>query len=275
MRGRVGVPVTSDGRLLPAMGRRLALSTSTGTSVAAGASNVTGSWVEVIANIGTTEAHFVVIDLFGTTQGAGAAATALLDVGIGAAAAETAVVSSVSCGQITNTVGLWSIVLPVRIPAGSRLAVRITAATASPPTATVRVSVFGRSVETPHLLSPPNLVAVGANTAASKGVDTGAANAWVELTSATTQPFQGIIMSAGGIDASMGAGSRVTDLGIGPSGAEVVLTNCIAVTAATETVGMTGSFLPVEQAIPVGVRLAVRSDSTDVFTVVALGIPYT
>ena len=196
---------------------------------------------------------------------------------IGPAAGEVPIVASVYCGQAPaiNNVTQTTIRLPVRVPRGSRVSCRITNANASPPAgATVLCSLF----ESVGRYTPAGrLVPIGANVAASKGVDITASNTWTEVTAATTEPFAGLVMTFGLNDALVNTISNASaELGIGTSGAERSIDRIAYGTINVEWMSVYSTVGPVFTPIPVGTRIAVRSSNAtgDSLSTVVQGVPY-
>lgn len=277
MRGldTVGVPAAVVNRGLPQVGTYI--TTSGNVSVTSGASNTPGAWTELVAAT-TVEAQWVVVSVSGTFVST-AAATALFDLAIGAAAAEVAIASSISAGQIgtlANQQGA-TFVLPLRIPAGSRLSCRLTNAHATPPTANVRAALY-RGAGGHTFRSPTHLDVLGANVAASKGVDVTTSATWTEVTAATAEPYQALILTYGGNDASTGSVSYQTvTMGVGASGGEVSIYHASHSVLNTEAYDIVTDLAPVVGHFPVGTRVAVQASAgaTEAITTTVIGVPYT
>lgn len=271
----VGVAAAGVNRGLPLIGTLADMSGN--VSVTSGASNTPGAWTELVA-AATVETQWLIVCVSGTFVST-AAATALLDIGVGGAGAEVAVVSSISCGQIgtlANQQGA-TVVLPVRIPDGARLSCRLTNAHATPPTANVRATTY-RGAGGHTFQSPSSLVAIGANVAASKGVDVTTNATWTEITAATTQPYRALLLTYGGNDASTGTVTYQTvEMGVGASGSEVSIYHAQHSVLNTEAFDIVTDMTPVVGHYPAGTRVAVRASagSTEAITAVVLGVPYT
>lgn len=108
--------------------------TSNMTVITAGTANVKGSWVQLVASTSIDFATLIVVAGMQSTS-------SVLDLGIGAAASEVALIQNVML-RGTQAAGcvVHPFILPLSVPAGSRLAARSQSATAS---ATVQVSVLG------------------------------------------------------------------------------------------------------------------------------------
>lgn len=128
--------------------------TTPGTAVTPGASNAEGSWTQIAsaANI----AHDVYAVLVYVTGGSttGTSKNHLLDIGTDPAGGTsyTAMVSNIQCGQSSSYVngGRW-FYLPIRIKAGSSVAVRVQGNAATAGTVRVSATFYGWP-SNPHLI---------------------------------------------------------------------------------------------------------------------------
>lgn len=290
--GLVGAPVAlvqrlNDGRLhLPPVGSSPAelIGASSAplqaTPQTAGVAHDKGAWVELIA---TTSVVMDGIRLFPTGNSSTATDTScLLDIGIGAAASEFAVASQIDIGYF-STSGLEPTLIdvPVRIPLGSRVALRVQGGQTS---TNKPVSAYGILVHPGQIRrAPAALVPIGSSTTTSQGTTLtapGAANtkaAWTEIAATTTQALMGVLVCVGMSGTSQAASSSLVDVAVGASGAEVVISgNQPISTSASEN--CTGQRWKLVQAhIPAGSRLAARyqaSATTAVVNVSFLGVPY-
>lgn len=259
---------------VPLVGAQVANTGGTVVAVTPGTSNTPGAYAQLFAAT-TADAHWLSLT-WNATTGTGVAQTMLADIAIGAAAAEVDIVPSIAVGG-QHATGWNRVLLPVFIPAGSRLAIRMTTAAGTTPSPTVSCILYGASPLTPHHRSPPKLVAVGANVAASTGdCQISSNNTYVQITAATTQPFQGVVMSHCINDSNISAVDQTLTLGVGASGAEATLAEDMGLTNTSEaSIARTG-FPTVLRPIPTGARLAAKSTngSTNTWTVIPIGIPY-
>lgn len=230
------------------------------TVTADGSANTMGAWSELVA---ATPQELNVLALAIRGHSANGVNTAvLLDVGIGAGGAEVVVAPYLNIGSIaTNTDSVYMI--PVRIPSGSRIALRCQCGTGGR-----SVTVYASLLDLPFW-SPTTLIDVGTTAASSTGTSIsypGSINtksAWVELTSATTAAARAIIVGIGVNGAtSVSASSDVlVDIGAGGAGSEVVIAGNLAVNLGTsESVHRRGAILGAFAAdLPSGTRLAARA----------------
>lgn len=193
----------------------------------------------------------------------------LLDIGIGAAAAETVVVANVPVGFIGAGVPTF---LPIHIPAGTRIAARIQAAVVSDTYSPIVVLHYGGR---PGMWSGYSIAeTIGVDTATS-GPTTGdlADNAWDETIASTANSYRALtchICGPAGSTALLTA-VPVVDVGVGGAGSEQVLGSYVCRTSTAEVVSnVTGPpFLEVD--IPAGSRLAIRKNVTSDLSAALIG----
>lgn len=263
-------PLHDDG-ISPAASSR-----STVTATASGTPHTKGAWVEIEASL-SEEAHLVFIELAATTSTNGVATSTLLDIGVGAAASEVVKVANLPIGY---AVAGHRLVVPVTIPAGSRVAVRVQSAVASK-----TVECYYGFADL-NVTSKPaaSLVTMGADTATSKGVSVaypGSLNtkgSWVEIEDSTPADFEALIIGiqADG-DTGLDAANSLIDIGIGAAAAETVLFNNVYVLSATSD-NYSPKLLHTTRSaeIPAGSRLSARwqtSAANNSLDIILIGVP--
>jgi hypothetical protein len=208
-------------------------------SVTGGSSLVPGAWTQVIAT--TLDDTDMVWLRAGSLLLSNADTRAMLDIAIGSSGHETSVVPSYPCGfsaAIDASSSLYSAgTIPVFIPKGSRVSVRLTAYQNSA-NCTFDLSLM----KIPGRLRPSasRVVALGADPANARGTNMPSNNTYVTIAVAN-EPFRGLIMCPlGGAGSSYGSEASVYTLAIGPAGSEVPI-----VTATVNTT--TGELLYVWQ----------------------------
>ena len=235
---------------------------SGGAVVTGGASaNTKGAWTELIAAAAADAAWLYVV--FGS---GGSAHKALLDVGLGAAGSEQVLVPDLHYDCIAGGMHNETYALPVAIPAGSRVAVRVQSTVGS---GAVRATALLGQGPDEGLATVGEVYAYGVSTADSglTAVDPGAAanadGAWVQLTAATTAAIRWLVLAVGHDADTLASGTRwLVDVGTGAGGAEAVLVPDVAVSAGqnSDIVGPRAIGFPVD--IPAGTRIAARARCT-------------
>lgn len=253
--------------LWPTVGRsQIGTTGNTGTSASSvsvtgsATPHAMGSWTTLVAS---TPFRVDGISLFSFgTSGAGADTSVLIDVGIGAAASERVLVATVPIGFMP--IGARAFFLPIQVPAGERIAVRLQSAVASK-AVTVGMVLTG---DGDWVRMPGTAIAdvYGAVTGSSSGTtlsDTGSANtkaAWTEITSSTSRRYRCLlpIPSLIPADTSITTSDYLYDVGIGASGSEVsIMSDMPAVSNAQEDIRMP-TLQPLWRGIPAGTRLSAR-----------------
>lgn len=242
--------------------------TSSGTTItAAGSTNTKGSYTQLIAATADP------IDLLLITPGApSAAADYLIDIAIGGAGSEQVIISNllICSGKASGVSANMPLLLPLSIPAGTRIAARCQATTAS---ATIALMLHGLARGLLDQSGLSRVTTYGANTADSGGtsVDPGASantkGAWTQIVASTSAQHTALFVAFGNqVNTVRTSGSWLIDIGIGGAGSEQILIADLFVrgSSSNDTVTtMLTVLLPV--AIPAGTRISVRaaSDITD------------
>lgn len=249
-------PLLAGGGPWPSGGAVLA--SSGGTSVTTGAANVKGSFATLVASTASaSDAIMVSLSTASSTR------SHLVDIAIGAAAAEVVIIPNLLIATLGNDTALF--LFPVRIPAGVRISARAQSTAAS---AVVTVSV--NLTSDGFALSSPlgRVTAYGTATASSGGISTdpgGTANtkgAWAELTASTTYPTRSVIMAySNQANGTRTSGKHLFDLAIGASGSEIVVLGDLRVDQSTLSV-FPRCTPPLPLTLPAGVRFAARQQST-------------
>ena len=244
------------------------------TVTASATPHALGSWSELIAST-SGPVDWVCVWLTGTA-GSGADTSQLVDIGIGAAASETVIAASLPAGFIpansaANGPAGGMVMFPCTIPKGTRIAARNQALNASD-----QVFVF---IETYYqgLRCGDKVDTYGANTAASRGTNLATSNTYAELTAATTQPYQGlIVLMAGGGSGSFANAAVPHTLGAGPAAAETTLLVVGAQTGSIESLRQHPRQVAIYSGhVPAGTRLAGKSSAGSTYRdMIVLGIRY-
>lgn len=245
-------------------------STSPGTSITPGASNVEGTYTQVASSANIAQEIWGVAIWVSGGNTAGQAKNHLLDLGIDEAGGTsyTAILSNIACGQSGGAVaqGCW-FYFPIKIKAGSAVAVRIQGSNATAGTVRVACWFYGKPSR-PELVWRGEFSETVGTITNSNGVsftpgNTGAEGSWTSL--GTTTKFckwwqLGVQIDNGTI---AGAFQFTFDLAYGDvTNKHMILENvqyCIHGTAETAALyaidGSTGTgFCPV----PVGGELWIR-----------------
>lgn len=233
---------------------------SSGTVLTAGSANVKGAYAQLVAS-SAADACAIIVNM--AQNSTPALSTIALDIAIGAAASEQNIVTNFLL-QRAGSAGAWgeAIVIPVQIPAGSRISARIASSTGATTTA-MAASLVDTSIITDEM--PSICEAVGFTSASTLGsvIDCGGVantkGAYVQLTAATAVDYMGFFLAFDNQNGTAGAvNTKLVDLAIGAAASEVViLPNLLMALDNTfaDTPGLVG---PIWMPIPAGTRIAAR-----------------
>lgn len=224
--------------------------------------NLKGSWVEIIASTAFGSSALC----FGKTLSSGNVQF-LVDIGIGGSGSEQVIVPNIMTanGDVGRIAPVFQ-VLPMPIPAGTRIACRIQA-NGSSKVLDVVLATIGSSFSELPIFS--RATAYGDDTSDSGGTQIdpgGSANtkgSWSQLTASTTNPIRWLwIMVSLKANSVPATASFSFDIGIGAGGSEQIIIPDITLNShdATDTLVPGTILLPVS--IPSGTRLAARAQST-------------
>lgn len=218
-----------------------------------------GSWVEVDASLSAAASGLLITPTVATAINS-TDTSSLLEIGVGAAAAET-VWATVAVGYAPVNVPNHPIHVPGGLAAGTRVSVRLRSAVALHSCTADIFFIAEGSV----LLGAP--VTYGANTATSRGVDLtvpGSLNtkgAWTQIVASTTEDLVALTTCIqGAADLSLtGTNPEVlVDVGIGPAASETVLIADMFLVAQAIEAYARRSPQTFEVAAPLGSRLSAR-----------------
>ena len=232
-----------------------------------------GAWVEAIAS---TSGPVDWLAVWATaTATTGADTSSLIDIGIGGAGSETVVAASLPAGFQSADDGLRPFsgmaMFPLTVPKGTRIAVRQRALIASD-TCSVFVETYFQGLRCGSVVDT-----YGAVTASSRGTNMPASDTYVELTAATTQPHQALVMlMSGGGATTMSNVDPIYTLGAGPAAAETALLTCMVHSSTSEILKMSSRPVAIYSGhIPAGTRLAGKqSIGANYRDMIVLGIRY-
>lgn len=231
--------------------------TTRNTLTASGTPHAVGSWVEVITAL-DFEAHGLRVISDDNVSQNTVETSMLLDIGLGPAT-EVVAVSDIVVGGLKADVGFFSVDLPIRIPAGTRVVARNRALIASD-TITVRVEALRKGFHRPA----SRCITYGANQAGSSGTAVTPGNgAWgtaVEIVASTTDAMRYALLSFGlrATEASVLAGNWYFRIVTGASLNQIEVPFAgRAIAGAAESVTVWTPTSPVN--IPKGTRVGVQA----------------
>lgn len=245
-------PLLGGGNVAESDGRVAASSTM--VSITGAGSYAKGSWAELIA-----ATAFQADALIVWAAMAGNQRTGLVDIGIGGAGSEQVVVPNLTVSRAFDAAaeGLFTAVLPVRVPAGSRVAACL--ATAGVDSGYAGVTLIGAGPGVPSGFQRATDYGTNAGAASGTSVDAGASantkGSWVQLVASTTHPIRSLLVMAHAAGSSGSAGRHLLDIAIGPSNS-IILANLVVQKSYAWAPGWIG---PIPVSIPAGTRIAARA----------------
>lgn len=192
-----------------------------------------------------------------TVSQSGVDTSMLATLAIGAAASEVDVVSNLNFSGYAAREHIW---LPLRIPAGTRVAAKLRAELVS--------DTFDAQVCFLYNSQPPAwggyaaCETFGASTANSRGTAiSNTAGTYTEITASTTNPLRAFNITCGLVDATADNTIHTVDIAVGVAGSEVIIGTWMWETAGEQLIPRLGPpFLEVP--IPTGSRIAVKKNTT-------------
>lgn len=244
--------------------------------VASATPHTKGAWVELVTSTGFDTTLLAILGRESINTN-GADTSLLLDIGIGGSGSEIVLVPDIMWG---HQAGERCLVLPLGVPAGSRISARTQSAVASQAMQlTCQMSGCGGWTSAD---CGRRATTYGANAATSSGVNSatpGAANtksAWTQITASTTNPIRWLSPQAAGPAGvtSMSNMDALIDIGVGGAGSEQVIIPDLSYRhTSSEYCRFPQVAFPVN--LPAGVRLAIRhqgSITTQVPSLTILGV---
>ena len=224
-----------------------------GTTVTASATADTkGSWVE-LTSATTFPSEVLYLRLAAQTT----CIPTYVDIGVGAAASETVVLSNM---QAPSTADGSVMRIPIRIPTGVRVAARCQATVGS---SAVWVSGTLESANWDRPVGFGRCTTYGFGGSYGAVVSGGGAHtkgSWVEVTSSTTNDISHLMVAITSADTTLSNQFFMFDVGVGSAGSEVVrIANQSFHTTSGEV--LTPSFFSYDVHIPAGSRIAIRHQS--------------
>lgn len=248
--------VSTWGRPLVAGGDYETFDTTSATVTASSTTHTKGSWTQIIAAT-TIDAGWLVYNYTNFTNGQ--ATAGLLDIGIGAAGSEVVLIANLPCGYGNDATQL---VIPICIPAGSRISARAQSAISSRQT-TCKIGVRRNT----HGMQLTTVDTFNADTSTSS-FTTSMGTAYSELVASTSSQYRAMAMHvAHRTDTAIATAADIrVSAAIGAAGAETDVANLSRNANSSEYF----TFAPVGNSllgvylgdIPSGSRLAAKAATT-------------
>lgn len=236
-----------------------------------------GAWTELISST-NEDANLVALNLAGIDT-AGVATASLLDIALGSVGSEQIVVSSIPCGYTYDNFGQLPI-FPVSIPKGSRISARLLGTQTATPTYSLDVMIGLFRDFTGK--SPSKIDTYGAVTASARGTNMPTSDTYVQITSATTNAYSGLIMlpaAATNTFSGITSNPEISEytLAVGQSGSEQVVGSISVYVTSNESLWVPmssyGCFFGGD--FPAGTRISCKQSVGRTYRdVIVYGVPY-
>jgi hypothetical protein len=224
--------------------------------------NTKGSWYQLVASTLFPTSYLMICVRFANSD-----YNYLMDIGVGGAGSEVVIIPNIHFSRSSNTAWNTSFtIIPVNIPAGTRIATRAQSSTAN------KNYQFLGGYGGGGFATPSNFSFVdsyGATTASSRGtsIDPGGSawsyGSWVQMTASTTRAAKGFFLSFGGQgNTNRVDGHWIVRLGMGGAGSEIVMCTMAACSQSLYNADIQPNitaFVPLN--IPSGVRLSLSATS--------------
>jgi hypothetical protein len=237
-------------------------STTVALVTASATVNTKGAWTDLVT---TTPSTFTAI-LLSVSTGA-SNQHALMDIGVGASGSEEIIVPDLLFAQPIRVVA--PTIIPVHVPAGSRIAIRVSSRTASGTLSVMMHGIAGNSVLPPPV-STVDAYGISASPVGGTLIDAGATantkGAWTQISAATSRHIRSLMIAVTRADNTTTPGGSLAnfmDVGVGASGSEQALITNVRYVTSVATPSLFPAMLPpIPCSIPAGSRLAVRLQSS-------------
>jgi hypothetical protein len=201
------------------------------------------------------------------TNGGSATANYLMDIGIGAAT-EAVLIPNLCHSQSAGGNDIFTYMIPIRVPIGSRLTARCQSTTISA-TLTVNLTLLPMG---PKLSCPFNRVTeYGPSTATSRSaavVDPGATintkGAYTQIVAATTNQIEAIVIALDDAnDSARVSVNWLLDIAVGAATESIIVPNFVVVCNSATDKPYPATIGPIPIAIPAGSRISARAQSSN------------
>ena len=221
-----------------------------------------GSWAQVIAST-TAQARMVLVRLNANPTDT-TSLSYLVDIGTGASSSEVVLIPNlVNAPGAQWADGICNYMLPLVIPAGTRIAARAQCVGASGATMPVTVTIFDADPAQVPYATGVDALGVSTATTLGQAITQGVSNAkgsWAQITASTSRDYIGFVVSADGQNTGGTYNYSLVDIGVGAAGSEqIIVPDWGCKNNAGTIFNGVSPFFPIR--IPTGSRIAVRAAS--------------
>ena len=192
--------------------------TSRGTAITADAvANTKGAWAEITAS-SPVAAHALVVNVGRIS----AASDCLIDLGTGAAGSEVVVLANL-LQTMVSAAHATSFLLPLAVPAGTRIAARMQSATGGTTVDMSLVLVESSGTDVTAIETGGAVTADSGGTSIDPGAVAHTKGAWTQLIASTATIYEWLLVAIGNQNNAARTGMDfLIDIGVGAAAAEVV-----------------------------------------------------
>lgn len=222
--------------------------------------NTKGSWVQITAS---TTADITFLEVMACLiNGSSGNLCFLTDIGVGASGSEVVLVPNLSTSVSSNNTTGIDIIIPLNIPAGTRISARCQCDTASMALGYLQVGVKGYDGDFVSSDGFGGVDALTSSTSTSHGANitlqTAAFSSWTQLVATTSRDYTGFFYYGDSSGTTYFQGQ--VDIGVGASGSEVSITGGDFVSANlafNDGSSRVAQYRPIQ--IPAGSRISARA----------------
>jgi hypothetical protein len=226
-----------------------------------------GAWTQIVASTsGDCDLILVAVNV----DASNTITSSLIDIGIGASGSETVVIGDLA----VSSHGSVTMGIPLKVPAGSRVAIRGQTVR----TGGITVNSFCHLIDTGFYdFAPTSVDVLGTSTATSEAVATVTNDTYVELVASTSKIYSTLIFIPSASSTNLPNATAIITGGVGASGSEIdVCSAPILLTSAESVRDVSHAWYRGSSGVyPAGIRIAAKtSTSAGNVDVCVIGIPY-
>jgi hypothetical protein len=240
-------------------GNSVGVSSSSGTALTGGANNVKGSYTQITASA-PSDVRAIAVSLQETTN---STTHCFVDIAVGASGSEKVIISNLMVEGSTNGSTGTDYLLPVNVPAGTRISARAQNGSAVADGPAVNLTLFDGGFLSEGFAGVDDIGSVTATTFGSLLTASATVNtkgAYTQLVASTAVDYDGFWFRPSAPSSGTAAQQNLLDIAIGGSGSEIVIVPNIQINCVTKP-AFPMFFGPLWIPIPAGTRLSARIQS--------------
>jgi len=233
------------------------------TVTASTSAHTYGAWTQIISST-AADTSVLFINCGGVSTSTVNTAS-VLSIGIGSSGNEVelfffAVGAYSSLGGSINNSSV-AVVVPVTLPAGTRIAARLQSIVTGGKTATVTIATFDADPAN-FVNGPKQHESLGVNLSLSEGTSIAANNAYTEIVASTNTSYRGVTVCGSAASNDMAGITGTMTVAVGPAGSEIDFGTLNFWTGGTEFyISLANNYFP--RYIPSGSRISIKQSSVN------------